>query len=73
MFTNLGPLELLIICIVPLLALAIAAIVGVLIARRNKEKFKQCPYCAETIRHEATVCRFCGREIEPSDQPSSKS
>jgi hypothetical protein len=26
---------------------------------------RACPYCAEHIKREARVCRFCGRDIEP--------
>lgn len=28
---------------------------------------RNCPYCAETIKAEATLCRFCNKEVQPID------
>ncbi len=33
---------------------------------------KQCPFCAETIKREARVCRFCGYNLE-TGQPKQSS
>jgi hypothetical protein len=68
LFKSLGIWELFIIlaaCGLPLLAIAAAVVVGVFIAKRNRGQLRKCPYCAELIRQEAKVCRFCGREIAP--------
>jgi hypothetical protein len=30
--------------------------------------FKRCPFCAERIRFDATICRFCNRDMPPVER-----
>jgi hypothetical protein len=33
---------------------------------------RKCPHCAEIIKREAKVCRFCGRDVKPPPDSSEK-
>lgn len=28
---------------------------------------RKCPYCAEVVKREATICRFCHKELQPPE------
>jgi len=36
-------------------------------AKQLSEGMKKCSYCAELVKEEAKVCRYCNRELEESN------
>jgi hypothetical protein len=45
--------------------------IGWLIALAIKGNVRKCPFCAEQIKSEANICRYCGREVTPTGASKS--
>ncbi|MBI3444358.1 MAG: zinc ribbon domain-containing protein [Magnetospirillum sp.] len=48
-------------------SLAVANLNRVRLEQAEAAGSKECPFCAETIKMAAKVCRFCGRDLPPQE------
>jgi hypothetical protein len=41
----------------------IGVVIGLMVSPAKEGKTKNCPACAESVKIEATKCRYCGEEL----------
>ena len=63
---NLGLTEIILLLVgigIPILLVLFIVTFIIISAKRKQADRKACPFCAERVKLEAKVCRFCGRDI----------
>jgi hypothetical protein len=50
-----------------LLSPVIAGVILLVSGRKVGEKYKKCPECAEIVKSEAKICRFCGHDFTEAE------
>lgn len=53
------------------LAMLLSPIIGLIAVLILGSSGRKCPACAETVKHDAIKCKFCGATLPPAPDPIS--